>query len=202
MKSILLNLPMPIKTEHLIIQPPKAEEGKILFEAVLESYDDLNHAMPWTKTILNINDAEEFSRQSEANWILKNNNEPYLPLFIFRKEEMKLIGITGFHHMNWEIPSFEMGYWLRRTERGYGFMTEAVNALTCYAIQELQAKRIEIRCDVLNIRSKKIPERLGYHLEATLKNHRINSESSIISDTLIYSKFNLEKLPPLQVEWR
>jgi hypothetical protein len=27
--------------------------------------------------------------------------------------------------------SFEMSYWLRRTERGYGFMTEAVNPLTC-----------------------------------------------------------------------
>lgn len=199
----MINFPMPIKTEHLIIQPPKAGDGEILFEAVLESYDDLNQAMPWTKTILNVNDAEEFARQSEANWILKNNNEPYLPLYIFKKTEMKLkfIGITGFHHMNWEIPSFEMGYWLRRTERECGFMTEAINALTRYAMLVFHAKRIEIRCDRINIRSKKIPERLGYLLEATLKNHRINSLTNNISDTFIYSRYDLENLPPLQVDW-
>jgi ribosomal-protein-serine acetyltransferase len=48
--------------------------------------------------------------------------------------------------MNWGIPSFEMGYWLRRTERESGFMTEAINALTRYAILVFHAKRIEIRC--------------------------------------------------------
>ena len=80
-------------------------------------------------------------------------------------------------------------------------MTEAVNALTRYAFLELHAKRIEITCDVLNLRSKKVPERLGYTLEATLKNHRRNPADNSISGTLIYAKYDLENLPELSVQW-
>lgn len=194
MKPILLDFPMPIKTQRLSLRPPKPGDGEIINGAILETYDDLKHIMPWAKTMPSIKDSEEFVRQSTANWILKNNEEPYLPLFIFEKNDMEFIGATGFHHMNWDIPSFEIGYWLRRSKRGHGFMTEAINALTRYAFLELHAKRIEIRCDILNSRSKKIPERLGYHLEATLKNHRINPLSNSISDTLIYARYDLEKV--------
>lgn len=201
MKPILLDFPMPIKTERLVIQPPKLGDGKIVNEAVLETYDALKFIMPWAKTIPSVDDSEEFVRQTIANWLLKNNDEPYLPLFIFDKENMSFIGSAGYHHMNWDIPSFEIGYWLRQSCQGYGFMAETINALTRYAILELKAKRIEIRCDTLNTNSKKIPERLGYQLEATLKNHRINLATNSISDTLIYAKYDLDNLPSLQVEW-
>lgn len=80
-------------------------------------------------------------------------------------------------------------------------MTEAINALTHYAFIELHVRRIEIRCDILNVRSKKIPERLGYHLEATLKNHRLNKSTNSISDTLIYVKYDLGNIQKLSVDW-
>ena len=79
-------------------------------------------------------------------------------------------------------------------------MTEGINAVTQYAVNQLGIKRIEIRCDINNIRSKKIPERLGYHLEAILKSDRIDS-SGKISDTLLYVRHNLNDLPPLDVTW-
>ena len=200
-KTILINLPMPIITENLIIRPPKTGDGKLLFKAVEESYTIKDNPMPWTKAIKNLDDSEEFVRECEANWILKRDIEPYLPLFIFKKDSTLLLGIAGFHHINWHIPSLEIGYWLRSSERGKGIMIEAVNALTTYAFKEIHVNRIEIRCDVSNIKSKAIPEKLGYQLEATLKNHRISSYTNKLSDTLIYSRTNVLNLPSLDVNW-
>ena len=80
-------------------------------------------------------------------------------------------------------------------------MTEAINAIARYAFLELKSKRIEIRCDIANVRSKKIPERLGFHLEATLKNNRINPQTKVISDTLVYALYDLDTLPLLSVQW-
>ncbi len=201
MKPILLNLPMPIQTERLLIRPPELGDGSIINKAIVESYEVLKLMMPWAQTIPSVDESEEFVRQAAANWILKKNEEPYLNLWIFRRDTMQFIGGTGLHHMNWDIPAFESGYWLHAKHHNQGFATEAINALTKYVFQKLQAMRLEIRCDINNIRSKKIPERLGFELEATLKNNRLNPQTKKPSDTLVYARFNADNLPNLSVTW-
>ncbi len=201
MKPILLDLPMPIQTERLLIRPPQLGDGSIINAAIVESYDVLKLMMPWAQTIPSVDESEEFVRQAAANWILKKNEEPYLNLWIFRQDTMEFIGGTGFHHINWEIPAFETGYWLHSKHHNQGFATEAIHAITQYAFLRLHAKRIEIRCDITNIRSKKIPERLGFHFEATLKNNRINPQTQALSDTLVYAIYDIDNLPSLSVHW-
>ena len=80
-------------------------------------------------------------------------------------------------------------------------MTEAINAITQYAFNQLGVRRITITCDVDNVRSKKIPESLGYALEGTLKANRKNPITDKISDTLIYAIYDLNGLPELEVTW-
>ena len=46
MKPILLDFPMPIATDRLIIRPPKIGEGAMINEAILESYDFLHETIP------------------------------------------------------------------------------------------------------------------------------------------------------------
>ena len=71
-------------------------------------------------------------------------------------------------NIEWSIPKFEIGYWLRTTLIGKGYMTEAVVALTKMAKETLKANRIEIRCDERNVRSRRVAERAGYRLEGIL----------------------------------
>ncbi len=73
-------------------------------------------------------------------------------------------------------------------------MTEAIHAMTHYAFKQLGVKRIAITCDVDNVRSKQIPEKLGYCLEATLKANRKKPVTGEISDTLIYARYDLSEL--------
>ena len=148
-----------------------------------------------------IADSEEQVRLAVANWILKRSEEPWLQLFIFDRHSGQFIGGTGFHHLVWEIPSVETGYWIRNSHAGKGLMTEAMNAMTQYAFRQLQVKRIAISCDVDNHASRKIPERLNYTLEGRLKHHRRKPVSGELSDTLVFAKYNLDNLPPLVVMW-
>lgn len=201
MSLIQLDFPMPIITERLLIRPPQIGDGAIINPAVVESIDILKLYMPWAQTLPSVEDSEEFIRMAAANWILKKNEEPYLSLLIFEKTKMRFIGTTGWHHYDWDIPAFETGYWLHSAYQNQGFMTEAIHALTRFTFQVLRANRLEVRCDTANSRSKKLAERLGFQLEGTLHNHRLDPHTKALSDTLIYARTTLDNLPALDVKW-
>ncbi|MBA2654371.1 MAG: GNAT family N-acetyltransferase [Gammaproteobacteria bacterium] len=191
---------MPIKTSRLVLRPPQIGDENALNEAILESYEVLNKSMLWADHKPTAEESEMQARLAAANWILKKNDEPYLPVFMFDKLTDQFIGATGYHHYNWEVPCLEIGYWIRISCAGQGFMTEAVNALTQYAFKQLGVKRIAITCDVDNIPSKRIPEKLHYCLESIVKSNRLNSKGDI-TDTLVYAKYDLLNLPNLDVNW-
>lgn len=186
LRPILLDLPVPIETPRLIIRPPQAGDGQACYEAIAESFEELHKWMPWAQAQASLDDCEEFSRQSYAKWILRED----LLLWIYNKQTGEFLGGTGFHEINWDIPRFEIGYWLRTSQVGQGFVTEAVNGLTRYAFDTLKAKRIEIRCDEENTKSLKVAERCGYHLEALFKQNHLNSDQSV-RNTCIYSRLKL-----------
>jgi RimJ/RimL family protein N-acetyltransferase len=66
-------------------------------------------------------------------------------------------------------------------------MTEAVHAITSYAIHELEANRIEIRCDRNNVRSAAVAERAGFTLEGILRNETTGLDGQL-RDTMVFAK--------------
>ena len=64
---------------------------------------------------------------------------------------------------------------------------ESTMEITAFGFHQLNAERIEIHCDSKNVRSQKIPLKLGFYLEATLEND-IRSNSGELRDRLIFSK--------------
>jgi ribosomal-protein-serine acetyltransferase len=201
MSLLLLDLPMPITTPRLIIRPPEIGDGAVVNAAIIESFDVLHRFMDWAKNKPSAQETEEIMRICAANWILKKSEDPWLQLLIFDKSTDQFIGGTSFYNINWKVPSLETGYWIRSSLSNHGLMTEAINAITQYAFKQLRVKRIAITCDVDNTRSQKIPERLGYTLEATLKSNRIKPNSDEVSDSLLYARVDFLGLPELQVHW-
>lgn len=106
---------------------------------------------------------------------------------LFEKSSGLLVGCSGFHDIDWRIPAMEIGYWVRTGQVGKGFVTEAVNRLTELAFTSLNAKRVEIRCDRINERSRKVAERCGFQLEGTLLNEDMSPDGEL-RDTCIYGK--------------
>jgi ribosomal-protein-serine acetyltransferase len=80
-----------------------------------------------------------------------------------------IVGMAGFHSIDWGNRRTSIGYWLSEDHQGRGLMTTAVSALIDHAFGERSLHRLEIHCAPANRRSRAIPERLGFREEATLR---------------------------------
>jgi ribosomal-protein-serine acetyltransferase len=81
----------------------------------------------------------------------------------------QIVGIIGYHHLEWVNRSTCIGYWLDERFQGRGFMTKGCRSLVDYAFDEWKLNRIEIRCAEGNLKSRGIPERLGFRAEGLLR---------------------------------
>ena len=111
-------------------------------------------------------------------------------LLLVDKKTMKMVGSSGLHKAVWHVPRMEVGYWVRSSCRGQGYITEAVQAIiSCMAFVNFQAQRLEIRTDSNNKRSKAVAVRSGFQLEATLKNYDRHHLTNKLIDIDIFVKF-------------
>ncbi len=168
--------------ERVIVRPYRESDAQALFEAVAESRDHLRPWLPFADEHQTVDESRNWIIQQAANWILRDD----LMLSIWEKESGRYLGGTGLHPHDWAIGYFEIGYWLRPSAEGHGYITESVRLLTDYAFDNLKANRIEISCDELNTRSAAIPKRLGFVLEGRLRNHLATSDGRLRT-TLIFS---------------
>lgn len=184
MNPILLNIPERIDGERIYLRTCRAGDGPMVHEAILASKEELKLWMPWAQHDQTIDETEENLRRAQAKFILRED----IRLYVMRKKDDVFLGSTGLHRMNWETRKFEIGYWMdtRYTKKGY--MTEAVQVLTTFTFNELLANRVEIRCDPKNTNSRRIPERLGYTLEGTLRHDNYDSTGTLLRNTCIYAK--------------
>jgi ribosomal-protein-serine acetyltransferase len=84
-------------------------------------------------------------------------------------DENRIVGVAGFHGVDWPNRAASLGYWLAAAEEGRGTMTHAVRALVDHGFGQLGLNRVEIRADVENVRSRALAERLGFVYEGTLR---------------------------------
>jgi ribosomal-protein-serine acetyltransferase len=84
-------------------------------------------------------------------------------------QDGRIVGVIGFHRVDLENRSTSIGYWIAESSQGQGTATEAVRALTDYAIKVWKLNRVEIRAGAQNERSRAIPERLGFQAEGVLR---------------------------------
>jgi RimJ/RimL family protein N-acetyltransferase len=176
-------VPEQFETERLIIRAPQPGDGRAVNDAIRESIAELRPWMPWAKVIPSVAESETYVRESVLNF--RNRDE--LPLLLFRKSDGLYLGGSGLHNIAWNVPRFEIGYWLRTSVQGHGYMTEAVNGITALAFGTLGAVRVEIRCDARNQRSAAVAQRAGFTLEARLRcDSRDNDDH--LRDTLIFAR--------------
>jgi len=198
-KPILVDVPTPIFTPRLMIRPPQAGDGKVMNAAILESVAELKPWMPWVrKSIPTVEESEEVCRQSQAKFLLRED----MTMFAFDRESGEFIGSTGLHRFNLEHGVFEIGYWIRSSRGGKGYVTEATNALTRFCFGALGARRVQLFCNASNIKSVAIPEGLGFEKEGCLRQYDTYSAPEVPSkDTLLFSRLSLEGMPALDVSW-
>lgn len=179
---LLPNLPDRVEGERIVLRTWKAGDAPALWEAVDQSRERLSRWMTWLDGHRSLIDSEEYCRRMAAAWDERTN----LALGIWTQDESRLLGATGYHSMDWSVPSFEIGYWIRDDEEGKGYVTETVRLLTWFAFGPMGAQRLWLTCDADNARSRAVPERLGWVREAHLRNRQRRPDGSL-RDTLLYA---------------
>lgn len=182
MKPILLDFPDSFDTERLTIRSPLPGDGAELQAAVAETIDELRPWMEWADHIPTVEEDEELVRQARARFLKRED----LWLLLFLKGTQTLVGGSGLHNIDWDVPRFEIGYWVRKRFARQGYIGEAVRGITRFAFETLGARRVEIRCDARNVRSQAVAKRAGYRLEATLRHHAVAPDGQL-RDTLIFA---------------
>jgi RimJ/RimL family protein N-acetyltransferase len=160
-RPIRLEIPDELVGPRVVLRRFCDDDGPQLWAAIDESRDHLGRWMPWPNDYRSVNDALPFIREMQAQWFRREN----FGLGIFSRQSRGVLGGCGLRPRDWEIRSFEIGYWMRLSAVGHGYVTEAVRVLTRFAFEELGANRVQIRMDVRNTRSRAVPERLGFVYE-------------------------------------
>lgn len=140
---ILLSIPESFESDRLLIRAPLWGDGLQLNKAIRESNEELRPWMPWAQNVPTPEESEINIRRGRLEFLDRTD----LRLLLFSKETGQLVGSSGLHRMDWQARKFEIGYWVRTSFGGKGYITEAVEAITQYAWRELNANRVEIRCD-------------------------------------------------------
>jgi RimJ/RimL family protein N-acetyltransferase len=183
MDPLMIDVPSEILSERLMLRVPRAGDGKLVYLAVRNSLAELKPWMPWAHDDYGEEHAEHWCRKGAANFLSREQ----LQFLIFLRDSDIHIGTTGMPRLDWKVPRMEIGYWLRTSQTGRGYMTEAVGALVRMLEQTLKVPRIEIRTDARNVKSRSVAERAGFLLEGVLRNDDRDSLGKL-RDTCVYSR--------------
>jgi RimJ/RimL family protein N-acetyltransferase len=174
-----------IVTERLVVRCWDPADAPKLKEAIDSSLEHLRAWMPWAHNEPQTLEEKVALLRGFRGQFDKDEDFIYA---IFDREESRVLGGTGLHTRIGEHAR-EIGYWIRADAEGNGYVTEAVAALTRVGFELEGLDRIEIRVEPENVRSRRIPERLGYAEEATLRG-RIRNAQNEPRDVIVYSLFS------------
>lgn len=182
-------LPTEFRTPRLLLRAPRPEDAPAVHAAVGASLPELRRWMVWAQEPQDLAGTEEnLTRAAEAYAAGET-----LRLHVWTADGQTFVGSSGYHALDWRVPKGEIGYWIATSHAGQGYATEVARALTDLALRPqaeggLGFRRLEIRTDARNERSARIPQALGYTLDATLKNDAVAADDPReLRDTLIFS---------------
>ena len=176
---------IPISEElHLrVLEEADAEEVYRLVEA---NRDHLARWMPWARD-QDLERTRNFIRTARDRYERNDGFEVALVA------DGRIVGCAGFATVDWVARVTSIGYWLAEERGGRGLMTQAVRAVIDHAFGEWDLHRVEIRAAAENLRSRAIPERLGFEQEGVLREaERVGDE---YQDLIVYGLLATGRLP-------
>ncbi|HEX4730868.1 MAG TPA: GNAT family protein [Solirubrobacterales bacterium] len=169
--------PLPI-AEGARIRLWDGSEAATLTTLIATNREHLMAWLPWAETH-GFEDSVDYLRRKRLQVEHNDGFEGVVEL------DGRIVGVVGFHAVDWVNRSTSIGYWLTAEAQGRGLMSAAVRALVDHAFGVWELHRVIIEVVVANERSRAIPERLGFTQEAILKEAKLIRGS--YEDTLLYA---------------
>jgi ribosomal-protein-serine acetyltransferase len=171
------------RLDSLGVRPLETEDASELHALVEANRAHLARWMPWAAG-QDRDGTERFLAEAEAQCARDDGFQARIA------PEGRIVGVAGFHSIDWVNRNTSLGYWLAAEEQGKGTMTAVVVALLDHAFYEWELHRVEIHCAPENARSRAIPERLGFREEARLRETELIGGRYL--DSVVYGQLEEE----------
>lgn len=181
-------VPVEIVTERLLLRPMWEADADAMIDAIDESRRELTRWMAWAPSMRTPDDALNMAARVRLRWDAAED----FGIGIFRQSDGRFLGGTGLHRPIWQVPSLEIGYWMRTSEVGKGYVREAVTALTRVGFGQMGLRRVAITCADTNVRSQRVAESVGYAYEGRLRNDD-RLPGGELRDTLVYALIDTDE---------
>lgn len=150
------------RLDSLGVRPLETEDATELHALIEANRPHLARWLPWAAG-QDLNGTERFIAEAEGQFARDDGFQAKIV------PEGEIVGVVGFHAIDWINRNTSLGYWLAADAQGEGTMTTVVSSLLDHVFYEWELHRLEIHCAPENTRSRAIPERLGFREEARLR---------------------------------
>lgn len=189
MHRMLLEIPTRIEAERIYLRCYEAGDGQWYYamsqrnRAHLSRYEAENVVM----SIESEQEAEVVVRQLAVEWKARN----CFFMGAFDRETEEFVAQVYVGPVKWDVPEFEIGFFVDKDHEGQGYVTEAVRAVMRFIFEQLKAHRVRMECDDTNERSMRVAERCGLVREGHIRENKKNADGKL-SGTLHFGLLKRE----------
>lgn len=151
--------------EGLHIRLLEQKDAPALYALIDANRKELRDWLPWVDRTKSLSDSIAFIH----NALEQHKSITGLHAGIWQDD--RLIGVIAYVNIDVNNRRAMIGYWLGEPYRGKGYMTRACAAMVDVAFNKLLLNKVDIYCGVGNLKSRAIPERLGFKPEGVLRQH-------------------------------
>lgn len=173
-----------IHTPRLTLRMLEVTDAEVIQDLLARNKE---HMIPWVPWAIHEPEPVEEKKQKIRTWKGEFFMDQKYVYGAFNTESGVLIGLVFlFTRQGKDI--LEIGYIIDHLASGKGYATECSYALTKLGFQHIAVQKMMIICSGRNEASARIPEKLGYHLEA----RQLSVERNELGDreeNLIWSLF-------------
>jgi ribosomal-protein-alanine N-acetyltransferase len=161
--------PEIIETARLRLRLPRPEDADVIFQEYAQDPEVLKYLM-W-RLHDNIQTTRAFVKRCLKVW----QAGAVFPWVITLKDDGRLAGML---ELCIDGHRADLGYVLARSYWGRGYATEAVKAVTAWALAQPAIYRVWAVCDVENIASARVLEKAGMQREGILRRYILHTSVS------------------------
>ncbi|WNZ43605.1 GNAT family N-acetyltransferase [Leptolyngbya boryana CZ1] len=152
--------PQTLETKRLCLRQPIPEDAGSIFEHYAQD-PEVTKYLSW-QPHKSVKETDEFIERCISVWA----NHSAFPYVLICKKNAQLIGMIEIRINQHKA---DVGYVLARSEWGKGYVPEAMQALTNWALDQDEIYRVWAFCDVENPASARVMEKVGMQREGILK---------------------------------
>lgn len=148
--------------DEVSLELAEEHHAQSTFELTDRNREHLRPWMPWVDSTVTVADTKAFLTFVRGEYAAGRQLHCNLR---YRGEHVGAIGLR----LDRANDKADIGYWIGKDREGLGIVTRAARALTTAAFDGYGLHRVSIRAAVDNVRSRAVPERLGFAFEGVLR---------------------------------